>query len=89
MLLQLVLLRELVDLFLFGVEDLELLFSTHAASVCLTSWLVTKLVVDLLDVAGVVIDHLAHFTKFFVLLLNLSVVLLDSIHESLSSLREG
>ena len=84
LLLLLKLLHILVDLLLLLVEDLVLL--EIFAAVLL---LVLQVVVDVLDVALVSLDHPAHIRDFFLLLLDLSVVLLDAVHQSLAGLGEG
>ena len=86
LLVRLILLSKLVDLLLLRVEHLELLLSAHS-TVC-TSWAITHLTLDVLDVTVIGVDHLAQVTDFFVLLLDLRVVLLDAVHETLSSLWE-
>ena len=88
LLLSLILLCKLVDLLLLRVKDFELFLATHTLSATL-AWFVTKLILDLLDVAIVIVDHFTEISDFFVLLLNLCVVLLDTVHKSLSSLGEG
>jgi hypothetical protein len=50
--------------------------------------LVVKVIINLLDAPVVLVDCLSHFGDLLVLLLDLSVLLLDAIHETLSSLRE-
>lgn len=77
------LLREFVDLFLLLVEDLVLLLITAAIT------LFSQVVVNLLDIGGIVVDHALRIEHLFLHLLQLSVVLLDSILETLTGLTEG
>ena len=88
LLLSLILFCKLVDLLLLRVKDFELFLTTHTLSATLARF-VTELIFDLLDVTIVIIDHFTEISNFFVLLLNLCVILLDTVHKSLSSLREG
>ena len=86
LLVRLILLGKLVDLFLLRVEHLELLLAAHS-TVC-TSWSITHFALDVLDVTVIRVDHLSQVTDFLVLLLDFRVVLLDAVHETLSSLWE-
>ena len=86
LLLSFVLLSELVDLLLLRVEHLELLLAAHS-TVC-TSWSVAHLTLDILDVTVIRVNHLTQVTDFLVLLLDLRVILLNAVHETLSSLWE-
>ena len=58
LLLLLILLGELVDLLLLGVENLELFLAAHTTCATFSAWLVAEFVLNLLDVARVVVDHL-------------------------------
>jgi len=78
-----ILLHELIDFLLFLVQNLVLLLLITR----LTSFVV-EVIVNLLDTSVVLVDRLSHFGDPLVLLLDLSVLLLDSIHETLSSFRE-
>ena len=86
LLLTIIFLGELVDLLLLRVEDFKLLLASHRAARGIR--LVTQLVVDVSNVPVVVIDHFAHVGNVLLLLLDLTIVLLDAVHEALSSLRE-
>ena len=86
LLVRLILLSKLVDLLLLRVEHLELLLAAHS-TVC-TSWSVAHLTLDILDVTVIRVNHLTQVTDFLVLLLDLRVILLNAVHETLSSLWE-
>jgi hypothetical protein len=83
-LLRLKLLHVLVDLLLLFVEDFVLL---HVVATILL--LVFQVVVDVLDVPLVCLDDFADVGQLLVLLLDLRVVLLDAVHQTLSRLGEG
>ena len=85
LLISLILFGKLVDLLLLLVEHLKLLFSTHSTGALGP---VTQLTLDVFDVTIILINHFSQVTDFFVLLLDLSIVLLDAIHETLSGLGE-
>ena len=76
------LLLELGNFFFFGSQNLE--FTSVLVVVCLSS----KLIRDFTHLSLVSLDHLSHFSDFLLLLLNLSVILLDTVHQTLTSLRE-
>lgn len=85
LLLSLVFLSKLIDLLLFLIEHFKLLFSTHATG---SLWTVTQLALDILDVAIVLVDHLTQIANLLVLLLDFRIILLNTIHETLSSFWE-
>ena len=73
----------------FGkVQRLRPISASSAARAAFTRF-VSELIFDFLDVAVVVVDHLAQVVDLLVLLLDLGVVLLDAVHETLSGLGEG
>jgi len=75
--------HEVIDLLLFLIEDLVLL---RVIVVFLTF---TQISFNLLDVSLVGLNNFSHLHDFLFLLLQISVVLLDTVHELLTSLREG
>ncbi len=87
LLFSLILLSKLIDLLLLGVKHFELLFATHA-SVASILGLVGQLIVNFFDVTVVVVNHFAQIVRLLVLLFDLGIVLLDAVHETLSSFRE-
>ena len=78
-----ILLHELIDFLLFLVQNLVLLLLVTRLTT-----LVVEVIINLLDTPVVLVDCLSHFGDLLVLLLDLSVLLLDAIHETLSSFRE-
>ena len=68
------LLLELGNFFFFGSQNLE--FTSVLVVVCLSS----KLIGDFADLSLVSLNHLSHFSYFFLLLLDFGVVLLDTVH---------
>ena len=87
LLISFVLLGKLIDLLLLVVKNLKLLLAAHATASAFSS--ILQLVFDIFDIAIVGIDHFTQIANLLVLLLDLSVVLLDTIHEALTSLWEG
>jgi len=87
LLILLVFLSKFVDLLFLRIEHFKLLLAAHAA-IC-TSRSITHLTLNVLDITVVRVDHLAQVTDFLVLLLDLRIVLLNSIHETLSCFWEG
>ena len=85
LLFSLILLCKLIDLLLLLIQHLKLLFAAHTTG---TFWSIAKLTLDVLDIAIVLINHLAQVANLLVLLLDLRIVLLDAVHETLSSFRE-
>lgn len=84
LLLGLVLLSEIINLFFLFIQNLVLLIVVVAT----VFGFVTEITFNLFDVSGVCVDHLSKVGYFLLLLLDLSVVLLDSVHEALPCLRE-
>lgn len=76
--------RELLYLFLLLVKDLKLL----RLLVVFLLLLSLQLVCDVFDVALVLLVHFSDFTDLLLLLFDLSVVLLDPIHQPLACLWE-
>jgi len=82
-------LHELVYLTLFLIQNFILLgFITFSPSTS-TCFLFLKVLLDFLNVALIGLNHFADITNILLQLLNLSIVLLDSIEKTLTSLREG
>ena len=79
-------LSELIDLLLLGVKNFKLLLTGHGTASSLR--FVAQLVVNISDVPVVGINHLAHVSNVLLLLLDLTIVLLDAVHEALSGLSE-
>ena len=84
LLLGLVLLSEIINLFFLFIQNLVFLIVVVAT----VFGFVTEITFNLFDVSGVCVDHLSKVGYFLLLLLDLSVVLLDSVHEALPCLRE-
>lgn len=83
-LLLLVLRGEFLNLLLLLSQDLKL-----GVVVVALVWLTGEFVGDFLQVALVLVDDLAHLADLLLLLLDFSVVLLDTVHQALTSLWEG